>query len=179
MDEERINPGHSGTRIVLRTIGPLIALVGLGLMVFGLVDFFRAFGGSGPPRYFWCIFLGMPLLAVGGILTKLAYLGKIFRYMAGETAPPMKDTFNYMAEGTREGVKSMASALGQGLREGGFVAGSQTTVRCHKCNALVAETAKFCRWCGQAMGKSKPCPQCAEVNDPDAKFCDNCGYKYG
>ncbi len=178
MDEERINPGHSNVRNALRIVGPLIALVGLGLTIFGLVDFFRAFGGSGPPRYFWCVFVGMPLLATGGFLTKLAYLGKIFRYMAGETAPPMKDTFNYMAEGTREGVKSMASALGQGLREGGFGVGSQTMVRCHKCNALVPEGAKFCSRCGQALGKSKPCPQCAEANDPDARFCDNCGYKY-
>ena len=35
-----------------------------------------------------------------------------------------------------------------------------------------------CDSCGTAIAKTKPCPQCDEINDPDAKFCDNCGYKY-
>ncbi|MHC4638733.1 MAG: double zinc ribbon domain-containing protein [Planctomycetota bacterium] len=26
--------------------------------------------------------------------------------------------------------------------------------------------------------KNKACPQCSEINDPDAKFCDNCGHRY-
>ena len=90
-----------------------------------------------------------------------------------------KDTFNYLAEGTQEGVKTMAGAIGQGLREGGLGGGSQTVVRCHKCNALAPAEAKFCGQCGQALGKTKPCPNCRELNDPDARFCDNCGHTFG
>ena len=180
MNEKQIDPGHSSTRNVLRTVGPVLALLGLGLATVGLVDFFRAFGGSAEPRYFWCAFLGLPLLGVGLMLTKLGYLGKFIRYMAQEAAPPARDTFNYMAEGTQKGVKMVAGAIGQGLKEGGLgPSGAATKIRCHKCNALNDTGARFCDQCGQAMAKSKPCPQCAEVNDPDAKFCDNCGYKYG
>ena len=105
-------------------------------------------------------------------------MGKVMRYGAQEIAPVAKDTFNYMAEGTSEGVKTMASALGQGLREGGLAGGSGTMVRCHKCNALVPDDAKFCNECGQSLGKTKSCPGCQELNDPDARFCDNCGHAF-
>ncbi|NLZ05172.1 MAG: zinc ribbon domain-containing protein [Phycisphaerae bacterium] len=179
MDERQIDPGHSSTRNVLRSVGPLLALLGLGLTAVGFVDFFRAFGGGGPPEYFWCALVGLALLGVGLMLTKLGYLGKFIRYMAQEAAPPAKDTFNYMADGTREGIKTVAGAIGQGLKDGGLgPGGAATKIRCHKCNALNDAGARFCNQCGQAMAKSKPCPQCRELNDADAKFCDNCGHAY-
>jgi RNA polymerase subunit RPABC4/transcription elongation factor Spt4 len=181
MDQKQIDPGHKGPRNVLRTIGPILLGLGGLLLVIGIASFFMAFGGSEPPKYFWCAFIGIPLLGVGGAMTSLGFMGRIARYHAQEIAPVAKDTFNYMAEGTRDGVKTMAGAIGQGLSEGGFgvAGGSETKVRCHKCNALVDDDAKFCGQCGQALTKSKPCPQCSEVNDPDAKFCDNCGHPYG
>lgn len=180
MDEKQIDPGHSSTQNVLRTVGPLAALLGLALAAVGFVDFFRAFGGGGPPRYFWCAFLGLPLLGVGLMLTKLGYLGRFMRYMAQEAAPPARDTFNYMAQGTQEGIKTVAGAIGQGLKEGGSGLGdAPTETRCPKCNTPHAASARFCDQCGQAIEKAKPCPQCHERNNPDAKFCDNCGFKYG
>jgi ribosomal protein L40E len=177
--KRQIDPGHSGVRNVLRLVGPLVGLVGLAFMVVGLVDFFRAFSGSGSPKLFWCFFVGMPLLFVGGVLTSLGFMGKVMRYQAQEIAPVATDTFNYVAEGASEGIKTVAGALGQGLREGEFGGGSQTMVRCHKCNALVPDGAKFCSQCGQSLGKTKLCPGCQELNDPDAKFCDNCGHRFG
>ncbi|HPC97191.1 MAG TPA: zinc ribbon domain-containing protein [Sedimentisphaerales bacterium] len=164
MDEKPIDPGHSSTRNVLRAVGPLLALLGLGLATVGIVDFFRAFGGDGPPRYFWCAFLGLPLLGVGLMLTKLGYLGRLMRYRAHEAAPPARDTFNYMAQGTQEGIKTVAGAIGQGLKEGGLgPGGTATKIRCHKCNALHDAGARFCDQCGQAMEMAKPCPQCHEM----------------
>jgi hypothetical protein len=177
MSQEKIDPGHSTVRNTLRVVGPIIGGAGVLLIVIGIASFFMAFGGSEPPKYFWCAFLGMPLAFVGGVMISYGYMGKVMRYYAQEAAPPIKDTFNYMAHGTSDGVKTMAGAIGQGLREGGFGAGgaAQTQVRCHKCNALNQVEAKFCSQCGQAMAKSRPCPDCSEMNDPDAKFCDNCG----
>ncbi|MCU0916747.1 MAG: zinc ribbon domain-containing protein [Planctomycetes bacterium] len=179
MREQQIDPGHKAARNTLRIAGPIIALAGLGFMIVGLADFFRAFGGRGEPTLFWCLFVGMPLLFVGGTLSSYGYLGRVMRYMAQETAPVGKDTFNYMAHGTQEGVRMVAGALGQGLREGGLGGGSATLVRCHKCNALAPAEAQFCGQCGQPLGKTKPCPQCRERNDPDAQFCDNCGHTFG
>jgi len=177
--EKQIDPGHNAARDALRIVGPVIALIGLGFMIVGTVDFFRAFGGFGPPKLFWCLFVGMPLLFAGGVLSSYGYLGRVMRYVAGETAPVGKDTFNYVAEGTREGVRTVAGAIGQGLREGGLGGSSPTMVRCDKCNALAPAEARFCGQCGQAFSKTKPCPNCQELNDPDARFCDNCGRAFG
>lgn len=180
VNEKQINPGHQSIRNTMRVLGPIILGLGLLLIVIGAVSFFASFGSMEPPKYFWCPFLGIPLLFVGAVMTSYGFLGKVMRYQAQEMAPVAKDTFNYMAEGTKEGIKTVAGAVGQGLAEGGLGlgGGGKTKVRCHKCNALAEPEAKFCSACGEALGKSKPCPQCSEVNDPDAKFCDNCGHKY-
>jgi RNA polymerase subunit RPABC4/transcription elongation factor Spt4 len=176
--EKQIDPGHNAVRNALRIAGPVIALIGLGFMIVGLVDFFRVFAGDGRPTLFWCAFVGMPLLFVGAVLSSYGYMGRFMRYAAGEMTPVGKDTFNYLAEGTREGVQTMAGAIGAGLREGGF-AGGEAMVRCHKCNALAPAQARFCGQCGQTLGKTKPCPNCRELNHPDARFCDNCGHAFG
>ena len=176
MDENKIDPGHNETRDTLRILGFLLTMAGGIFLIVGLVNFFAAFGGHGPPQLFWCVFVGAILLSLGIRLMKFGYMGRVARYMSQEMAPPAKDTFNYMADGTQEGIKKIAGAIGQGLRENGVAGGSQQTmVRCYKCNALAPVDAKFCGECGHSLGKTKACPDCHELNDPDAKFCDNCG----
>jgi RNA polymerase subunit RPABC4/transcription elongation factor Spt4 len=178
MEDKKLDPGHNKLRNFFRVTGPLVALAGLIFVAVGLVSFFSTFGSFEPPRYFWCAFVGVPLLAVGMLLCKLGYMGKVIRYVAGEVAPVGKDTINYMAEGTKEGIKTVAQAIGEGLGAVG-TAGAEAKVRCHKCNDLVEEDAKFCGQCGTTLGKTKACPSCQELNDPDAKFCDDCGHRFG
>jgi TRAP-type C4-dicarboxylate transport system permease small subunit len=69
MSEKQIDPGHHAVRDTLRVVGPVIALTGLVFLIVGAVDFFGAFGGHGAPTLFWCMFVGILLLPVGGILT--------------------------------------------------------------------------------------------------------------
>ena len=109
-----MNPNHKKQRSVLRTIGPLVALVGLIFLAIGMISFFTAFGSYGPPKYFWCAFVGMPLTFIGLIICKFAFMGKIARYTANEIAPVGKDTFNYMAKGTQEGVEDISEAVYKG-----------------------------------------------------------------
>ena len=164
----RINPNHTGIRTVLQVVGPTIALLGLAFIVIGFGSFFAAFGNhDGPPRYFWCAFIGMPLLGVGLMISKFAFLGRVSRYVAGETAPVAKDTFNYLADGTQKGVRTVAAAVGEGLR------GSTPTSRCRACSQTNDADAKFCRDCGASLAVD--CPACGHANAPDAKFCDDCG----
>ena len=164
----------SELRTTLKAIGPAIAGVGLLLMIVGMASFFSAFGGFEPPRYFWCAFIGMPLLIVGIVISKFAYLGTITRYMAGEVAPVGKDVTNYMVDGTKDSIRDVATAVGEGFAAVG-TAGTIERLRCNKCSADNDVTANFCDSCGAPLAKSRPCAKCGELNDSDARFCDNCG----
>jgi hypothetical protein len=177
MEERKLNSRHPHIRQVLRLLGPMTAGLGLLLIVIGMASFFSSFGSFGPPRYFWCAFVGMPLLGLGVAMTKFGYLGAITRYYAGEVAPVGKDTFNYLAEGTQTGVRTAARSLAEGLAAGGF-GGSRATVACQNCSHPNDEDARFCGQCGTALQMWKSCPSCNRENDPAANFCDNCGYQF-
>ena len=99
---------------MLRTIGPMMTAVGFIFLAIGMISFFTAFASFGPPKYFWCAFVGMPLTFIGLVTCKFAYMGKIARYSANELAPVGKDTFNYMAKGTQEGVEDISEAIFKG-----------------------------------------------------------------
>ena len=70
------------------------------------MDFFAAFAGQGFPTKFWCLFIGMPLLALGMICFKAGFLRKITGYVAGEAAPAVRDTVEYVAEGLKPHLRS-------------------------------------------------------------------------
>jgi hypothetical protein len=171
---KQIDPRHTEIRDTLRVVGPAVVVVGLIFTAIGLGSFFSAFGTFEPPRYFWCVFVGFPLIALGIAICSYAFMGAVSRYMADEVAPVGKDVVNYMAEGTKDAVRDVAAAVGEGLRAGG-PSQEARVVRCHKCNADNETSANFCKACGAPLAKTKPCPSCGELNDPDARFCDNCG----
>lgn len=108
---------HSNIRTALRVGGPVIAGVGLLFMFVGLSSFFASFGSFEPPRFFWCVFVGMPLLFVGIVMCKYGYLGTIQRYVARESAPVAKDIVNYMGENLQPGIKAVAQAVTEGITE--------------------------------------------------------------
>lgn len=189
---QMMNQGHANNRAVLRILGPILVLVGLIFIIVGVSSFFGAFNSSLPtpghsfgndfgqttasrgPSNFWCAFVGAPILFVGIVMCKFAFLGSVMRYAANEVAPVGSDVVNYMATNTRGAVKTVASAIGEGLAQGGTPQATGTQ-RCHKCNEDNAADAKFCKECGETLVKSRPCNTCGEQNDADAKFCDNCG----
>jgi hypothetical protein len=155
-------------------MGPAIAGIGLLLTIVGMISFFSSFGGVGPPRYFWCAIVGLPLLAIGIGISKFAFLGTITRYMAGEVAPVGKDMTNYMVAGTKDSIRDAAAAIGEGLAAAGGV-GASSRIRCQKCKSDNDMSAKFCDNCGAPLDLSKKCKNCGTVNDSDARFCDSCG----
>lgn len=118
MDENQLrSPQHATIRTVLRIGGPIVAAVGLVFLLIGMVSFFSAFGGAGPPRFFWCGFVGIPLLAVGVWMCQFGYMGDVVRYIAAETALVAKDAVNYLGEETQPGVKAVAKAISEGVLE--------------------------------------------------------------
>ena len=109
---------HKTIRSALRVLGPTVALVGLIFIVTGAVDFFSAFGQLRTPTLFWCFFVGMPLLFVGGVLSMLGFMGAVSRYTAAEQVPVATDTINDLADGTQGAIKTVARAVTEGLIEG-------------------------------------------------------------
>jgi hypothetical protein len=110
-------PRHKGTRSFLRVAGTLVAAVGLLFLIIGLVSFLSALGGGGSPRLFWCCFVGMPLLFVGGGMCMFGFMGAVARYAAVEQVPVAMDAINDLAEGTQGAVKTVARAVAEGVRE--------------------------------------------------------------
>src|SRR4051812_38023240 len=116
MDDRRLQPvRHQAVRSVLRVVGPLTALAGLIFLIVGVASFFSSFGTFEPPHYFWCCFVGIPLLGVGLMLTKAGYIGDIYRYFAAETTPVATDAFNEMAEGMQPGMRTTARSITEGV----------------------------------------------------------------
>lgn len=146
-EESKIDPKHNASRFILRVLGPTIAGIGMLLIIVGVASFFSAFGSFEPPRYFWCTFVGMPLLFVGVAMSMFGFFGAFARYVFGEAAPVHKDTFNYLAEGTKQGVRTIATAVGEG-----FAAG-RAAVFCQQCGKGNESDAKFCKNCGAAIVK--------------------------
>ena len=119
MDENKLQSRqHLKVRTVLRLGGPATAVVGLTLMIIGFGSFFASVGSFEPPRFFWCVFAGMPLLFVGAVMCQFGYLGAFQRYVAGESAPVAKDVVNYMGENVQPGIKAVAKAITEGIIEG-------------------------------------------------------------
>lgn len=155
----------------MRVVGPMVIVIGVIFTVVGVANFFVSFGSFEPPRYFWCTFLGVPLIGIGSGITKFGYMGAIARYMSNEIAPMGKDVVNYMAEGTQESVQAVTRSIAAGLRDG--MVGEGATARCPKCGAGNQPGSKFCDQCGGPMLVA--CGGCGASNQPGSKFCDQCG----
>lgn len=169
----RINPGHHAQRTGLRVLGFLLTGVGGVFTAIGLVSFFGSMATmGGPPQYFWCAFVGLPLLGCGTALLKYAYRGAIGRYIAGEDAPVVVDTLNYVASETRPAVHAISTAIASGL------AGTRAAEQCHGCGNECQAGARFCDRCGAGL-KQPVCPDCGHENDADARFCAGCGKTVG
>jgi hypothetical protein len=153
---------QAGVRSGLRIGGALIAATGLILIVVGIASFFHTFDSFGsspdpfhspsmsPPKHFWMLFAGMPLLFVGVGMLAWGFLGTTTRYTAGEVMPTVKDSLGYV----------------------GIGAGAHETT-CAKCGEANSADAKFCDRCGSPLSVS--CASCGHANPAGAAFCSACG----
>jgi hypothetical protein len=111
-------PKHTAARSFLRAAGLLFTAAGIIFLVTGIGSFFSAFNGGGPPRLFWCCFVGMPLLFVGAVMCMFGFMGAVARYTAAEQVPVATDAVNDLADGTQNAVKTVARAVTEGVKEG-------------------------------------------------------------
>jgi hypothetical protein len=117
-DDQLKSPHHNSIRIVLRVGGPIVLLVGLLFVAIAMISIFSSAGSfDGPPRFFWCGFVGLPLMFVGGVMCQFGYLADVARFMSAEASPVAKDTANYLGEGIQPGAKAVAKAITEGVLE--------------------------------------------------------------
>jgi hypothetical protein len=158
---------HTGRRNVLRTIGPMVLVIGLGSLAWGLYDIFVV-GNMG---FHFAPFVGMLLIFIGASMTMMGFAGAMMRYQANEMAPVAMDAFNDVATGTQQGVRTASRAFASGLREGFTETGD--AIACPSCGHANDPGSKFCDQCGVPL--SRACGACGEPNDSNARFCDACG----
>jgi len=110
---------HQKTRSFLRVAGLLIVAVGFIFTLIGFASFFMSFGSwkFEPPRFFWCGFVGMPLLFIGGVMCMFGFMGAVARYTAAEQVPVATDAITDLADGTQGAVKTVARAVAEGVQE--------------------------------------------------------------
>lgn len=98
-------------------LGIILIVIGLVLAICGLISFFSASKNMNPENInpseifvsagvgMVLIFVGVILIGAGGLIIYLASIGKIFSYMAKETAPGVEVSSHALGKGLASGVK--------------------------------------------------------------------------
>lgn len=157
-EQEKIK--HARTKKIFKIVGIILLITGIAFIIAGFADFISSMTKFEAPRNFWCLFIGFPLTAFGGMLTMLGFKKEIMRYGMRESTP----VFNEAGKEIQPGVSAIANAVKE----------SDNKV-CPSCGELNDNDASFCKKCGASLNKQ--CPYCGEKLDADAVFCDKCGKK--
>lgn len=52
-------------------------------------------------------------------------------------------------------------------------------MNCPKCNSTISEGSRFCNNCGHQFDQDATCQYCGKVNQPNTKYCEDCGKAIG
>lgn len=118
-DEEKRR--HARTKLILKIIGPVIIAGGVVLAAIGFIDLFSH---NGMPGKFWCLMLGLPVIAIGGMITMFAFKKEITRYVKNESVDIIK----------------FCKACGRPLRK-----------TCPDCGSTAETDSVFCGNCGKKL----------------------------
>lgn len=148
MDKEQ-KPEQQKTNLILRIVGGVIAAAGLLMAIFGFVDIASVSESGEMPRI-WLLMLGLPCIAIGGMLLMLSFRrvgsGNVVNSPGGHISP---------AAVTPSAYRPRAAVV------------------CPFCGEAIDADAQFCDKCGKPLRKF--CPDCGEANSLDACFCKKCG----
>lgn len=154
---------HEKNKRLFKILGFVFLGVGLILSIIGIASFFESFFYSDWPQFFWCCFIGFPMMGVGGMLLSIGFNREIARYMAKEHAPVV----NEAAKDMSPAVKTVASAVKEGL--------SNENKRVCSCGVENDSDSIFCKSCGKRLVNT--CSACGAVVPSDAEYCPKCGSK--
>ncbi|HEY3528227.1 MAG TPA: zinc ribbon domain-containing protein [Nocardioides sp.] len=140
--------GQRVTRNVFRVVGLVALVVALGFIAVGLQDFFASADSFDGPHKFWMIFVGIFGVAIAVWCLQAGFMGAASRYVAGETAPVIKDSAAYLTDG--EGVLGVGRTVDDAPAPH---AAAVTGPYCSKCGTRNDDDASFCDSCGAALAR--------------------------
>jgi hypothetical protein len=138
-----MNKDYSKHKIVMRTIGIPLLVIGIILVILGFNSFMS---GS-----FDQALSNMILIAAGGFLILIGFgliglslIRPVTKYYAEEASPAIT-----------KGSRAFGKGIGQGLKESGIVGQDKSKevikVKCPHCGYLDSEDAEFCSKCGKKI----------------------------
>ena len=148
MDKEQ-KPEQQKINLILRIVGGVIVAAGLLMAIFGFVDIASVSESGEMPRI-WLLMVGLPGIAIGGMLLMLSFR----RVVSGNGA------------NAHGGHISPAAVNSSAPRQ-------RAAVVCPFCGEAIDADAQFCDKCGKPLCTF--CPDCGEANSLDARFCKKCG----
>jgi uncharacterized membrane protein len=81
-DGNRIDPLHQVDRDALKAVGPPFLGLGGILIISGFAEFLWPLEGSERRVVYWCVFLGLSFLYLGGVMMLCGYVDRVARYMS-------------------------------------------------------------------------------------------------
>ena len=151
-----LDPTHRRIRTGLRIGGPALLLTGVFMAGFGAFTLIVGDPFAHPVRMFVCMFIGMPVIFVGGVASMFGWATAGARYAARETVPLATDA-----------ARALRPRRAPTFPE-------QGPATCAVCDAPRLPETGFCSQCGAAFFGT-PCRACRHLNGPDANFCAGCG----
>ena len=143
-------PGYSrqsSIRFVFRVTAVVVLALAAYFLFVGLADFFSA--DEAAPTKFWMLFVGLPLLAVGGWLAMAGFGGAAARYVAGEGAPVTRDSLDYLTHG--QGLANLGRPQPVSQQAGSQQAGPTGGPYCRACGTRNDAIASYCDSCGKSL----------------------------
>ena len=146
---------HEETRKKFQKIGKILLPIGAICFIIGIIDFAVAFNNVEPPKLFFVLFFGIPLMGIGGSMLTFGYRREIMKYHKDEVMPVFKESAYDVRDFVNVAFKSDDKVC--------------------KCGATYKEEDSFCSNCGTSL--TKKCPKCSSNIKVNDKYCSSCGYK--
>lgn len=182
-DREAEQQKHLKTKKTLKIFGFIAVIIGGICALTGFADFFLAFVSFGDrmPYLFFLLFIGIPLLGIGGTLLSFGFRKEFMMYGKNEAVP----VINQAAHDVTPAVQTIVSAVNEVKKsdEKNFGVNESSTpgttdenfIVCPDCGHKNSDGARFCSACGKSLESF--CPNCKQKVDKSDKFCPNCGKK--
>ena len=145
-------------RLVFKILGIIFVVSGFSCLIFGFVDFFKAFNDvtSTGPQYFYMNFIGIILLGFGFFFIAIGFRKEFIKYRTEE-------------------ISSVINGIKNNSNDSFVDFSNKRVIVCSQCKTENSNDSKFCKSCGSPLVKT--CPYCNHVLNNDSIYCENCGMK--